>query len=64
MKKTACDNWSYLRRRVDINLRIRHCGRVVKALDSKSNGVTRAGSNPANVVLFLPPIISIPLNSN
>ena len=25
---------------------------MVKGLDSKSNGVTRAGSNPAAVVLF------------
>ena len=33
--------------------RYRHCARVVKGLDSKSNGVTRAGSNPADVVLFL-----------
>ena len=35
------------------NYRYRHCARVVKGLDSKSNGVTRAGSNPADVVLFL-----------
>ena len=32
----------------------RQCARVVKGFDSKSNGVTRAGSNPAVVVLFLP----------
>ena len=31
----------------------RRCARVVKGLDSKSDGVTRAGSNPADVVLFL-----------
>jgi hypothetical protein len=30
----------------------RQCGRVVKAVDSKSTGVTRAGSNPAAVVFF------------
>ena len=35
------------------NKRRRRCARVVKGLDSKSNGVTRAGSNPADVVLFL-----------
>ena len=28
----------------------RHCGRVVKAMDLKSIGFSRAGSNPANVV--------------
>jgi hypothetical protein len=31
----------------------RHCGRVVKAMDLKSIGFSRAGSNPANVVFFL-----------
>jgi hypothetical protein len=29
-----------------------HFGRVVKAWDLKSHGVTRAGSNPADDVLF------------
>ena len=28
----------------------RHCGRVVKAVDSKSTGFTRVGSSPASVV--------------
>ena len=36
-----------------VSRRYRLCARVVKGLDSKSNGVTRAGSNPAVVVLFL-----------
>ena len=36
-----------------VSRRSRLCARVVKGLDSKSNGVTRAGSNPAVVVLFL-----------
>ena len=31
----------------------RHCGRVVKAMDLKSIGFSRAGSNPANVVFSL-----------
>ena len=31
----------------------RHCGRVVKAMDLKSIGFSRAGSNPANVVFFI-----------
>ena len=30
----------------------RHCGRVVKAMDLKSIGFSRAGSNPANVVFY------------
>jgi hypothetical protein len=30
----------------------RHCGRVVKAIDLKSIGFSRAGSNPANVVFI------------
>ena len=30
----------------------RHCGRVVKAMDLKSIGFSRAGSNPANVVFI------------
>ena len=36
------------------NHHYRRCARAVKGLDSKSNGVTRAGSNPADVVLFFP----------
>ena len=32
---------------------IRHCGRVVKAMDLKSIGFSRAGSNPANVVFYI-----------
>ena len=35
-----------------IKSQLRQCGRVVKALASKANGFSRAGSNPAVVVLF------------
>lgn len=35
-----------------LNWQRRQCGRVVKALASKANGFSRAGSNPAIVVLF------------
>ena len=30
----------------------RYCGRVVKAMDLKSIGFSRAGSNPANIVFY------------
>ena len=33
-------------------LAIRYCGRVVKAMDLKSIGFSRTGSNPVNVVFF------------
>ena len=35
-----------------IKSQFRQCGRVVKALASKANGFSRAGSNPAVVGLF------------
>lgn len=31
----------------------RYCGRVVKAMDLKSIGFSRAGSNPANIVFVI-----------
>lgn len=38
-----------------------HFGRVVKAWDLKSHGVTRAGSNPAGDVHFLLPLFQLNL---
>ena len=32
---------------------IRYCGRVVKAMDLKSIGFSRTGSNPVNVVFLI-----------
>ena len=39
---------------------LRYCGRVVKAMDLKSIGFSRAGSNPANIVFYY---ISIIINT-
>ena len=36
---------------------LRYCGRVVKAMDLKSIGFSRAGSNPANIVFYYISII-------
>ena len=41
-----------------IKSQFRQCGRVVKALASKANGFSRAGSNPAVVVLFTQRILT------
>ncbi len=44
---------SYTRMKKQLRFMRRHCGRVVKAMDLKSIGFSRAGSNPANVVFLL-----------
>ena len=38
----------------------RYCGRVVKAMDLKSIGFSRTGSNPVNVVFFTVKLGQIP----
>ena len=37
----------------EVSLQSRYCGRVVKAMDLKSIGFSRAGSNPANIVFYI-----------